>query len=281
MKVFYSSNLKPGEGPGSGEWRKKIDDEINLSKVSVAIVTPDSNDRPWIAYESGLAIGRKKNLIPILFFMETDGLHSVYRNRQVYDGEDLQSMKQCCHAIITESTGIKIAEENVETWDTYVQKYMDKIQVEKNDMYYRSLFRDQFHNAENASGYEGDWFAKWTELHEDGSESIFEKDQLHCWTTSNRIRFVGYSQKDGTDGDKYPMEGVVSAERRVALSYWSEGGTPICGTCLLKPKGSRGDILFGTWQGFTSRHIDKDPKFTRGRVVMSKREEVVDENFEV
>lgn len=281
MKVFYSSNLKPGEGMGAGEWRRKINREIEQAKLTVAIVTPDSNEKPWIAYESGLAIGGKKNLVPILFFMNTDALHSVYRNQQTYEGENLQSMKQCCHLIITTATGITILDENVELWDSFVQEYLGKIQDEKNDMYFRSLFRDQFHNAENACAYEGDWFAKWTELKEDGTEVVFEKDRLHCWTTANRIRFVGYSQKRGTEESKYPMEGIVSPERRVALSYWSEKDIPICGTCLLKPRGAKGDILIGNWQGFTARHIDEDPTFTRGRVVLSKREEVVDKTFEV
>lgn len=73
------------------------------------------------------------------------------------------------------------------------------------------------------------------------------------------------------------MEGIVSVDRKVALSYWSESEVPICGTCLMKPQGARGDTLIGNWQGFTSKSIDDDPQFFKGRVLMSKNESKVDE----
>lgn len=276
VEVFFSSNLKPGGGMVLGEWRNQLEKEIEDAVLTIAIVTPDSNDKPWLAYESGMTIGRAKKVTPILFFMEHDGLHSVYRNQQTYSGEVLDSMKKCCYDIITTTSEAEISEENVKLWDGFISDYIEKVKNEKNDLFFRSLFRDQFHNSENASKLEGNWFAKWTQINADGSEEVFEKDELYAWTTANRIRFVGYSQKEGTDGMKYPMEGIVSADRKIALSYWSESDIPICGTCLMKPQGANGDTLIGTWQGFTAKSIDDDPKFYKGRVLMSKNEDKVE-----
>jgi hypothetical protein len=105
------------------------------------------------------------------------------------------------------------------------------------------------------------------------------------WAGETRLRVVGYSAKAGIAGvdsaEFYPMEGVVSSRGYVALSYWSGGAIPICGTCLLKPEGSAGDTLAGHWQGFTSRDLGEEPRFTHGRVVMSKRQNVVDTFFDL
>jgi len=277
IEIFFSSNLKPGGGMVPGEWRTQLEKEIEDAILTIAIVTPESNDKPWLAYESGMSVGRTKRLTPILFFMQQDGLHSVYRNQQTYKGEDLDSMRKCCHDIIATSTGVMVSEENIKFWDGFIITYIEKLKKEKNNLFFRSLFRDQFHNTENAEKLEGNWYAKWTQINDDGSEEIFEKDQLYAWTTANRIRFVGYSQKEGTDGMKYPMEGIVSVDRKIALSYWSEADIPICGTCLMKPKGSKGDTLIGNWQGFTAKSIDDDPRLFKGRVLMSKNEKKVDE----
>ena len=126
----------------------------------------------------------------------------------------------------------------------------------------------------------GVWFACWTQIGADGREQVFESDKLLAWTTKERIRFVGTSAKIGSDdvgvsARYYPMEGVVSNKGWVALSYWSGGTIPICGTVLLRPSGATGQILEGYWQGYTTPDINKDPDFVRGRVVLARKEDRV------
>ena len=85
---------------------------------------------------------------------------------------------------------------------------------------------------------------------------------------------VGINAKKGieeilpSESGFYPMEGVVSGEGRIALSYWSAGEIPICGTCLLQRKGSTGRKFVGRWQGYTTGDLslDEEPRFTDGRV---------------
>ena len=94
----------------------------------------------------------------------------------------------------------------------------------------RTLFHDHFHMSKTAQHLEGQWFAKWTEQKPDGTEDVFEIDSLQIWSTEGRIRMVGLGMK----GEPYPMEGVISSQGVIALSYWSKGEIPICGILLLE-----------------------------------------------
>ncbi len=276
IEVLYSDDADSRVDLSVRERVDRLSDEIDAAKLTIALVSPESNEKAWIAYESGLSFGRKKNVRVISFFMKDQMINPVYQNRKPFNGEDQERVAAFCKEVLEECTDKKISKENVKVWDPLIADFHTSVQQEKNDMFFRTLFQDHFHNRENAQKLEGKWIAKWTELHEDGKEDIFEKDELRIWTTEKRIRVVGYSQKKGVEGSNYPMEGIVSPTRKVALSYWSEGEIPICGVCLLKPKGLMGDTLIGTWQGFTARSIDDEPRFTRGRVILSRREEIVD-----
>jgi hypothetical protein len=161
---------------------------------------------------------------------------------------------------------------------------MGEVQKEREQSHTRNLFQEHFHNHDSAVAMEGQWFAKWTQLHGDGTEDVFEVDELAIWTTEGRLRIVGTSEKQGRDmlSEKgqvsaryYPMEGVVSKLGWVALSYWSGGKIPICGTALLAPVGSTGEVLEGTWQGFTAKDINDKPALTNGRVVMARNKKRV------
>ena len=61
------------------------------------------------------------------------------------------------------------------------------------------------------------------------------------------------------------------------LSYWSEPDKLPCGVVLLERV--TGAILEGHWQGFTSRDIRKRRQYTRGRVVIARDKEIVDDYF--
>ena len=276
IDVLYSDDQDSRVDLSARERVDRLTLEIDEAKLTIALVSPESNQKAWIAYESGLSFGRKKNVRVITFFMEDKMINPVYQNKKPYDGEDPDRVAHFCKEVLEECTDQSISKENVKLWSSFIAEFQDSVQKEKNDMFFRTLFQDHFHNRDNAQKLEGKWIAKWTQLYGDGKEDVFEKDELQIWTTEKRLRVVGYSQKKGVEGSNYPMEGIVSPNRKVALSYWSEGDTPICGVCLLKPKGSRGDTLYGTWEGFTARSIDDDPVFTRGRVILSRREEIVD-----
>ncbi len=220
-------------------------------------------------------------IIPIIFFLKNDSVHSVFETKQKYNGELENEVLQLCENILMR-TSKTIPSETIDLWKMAISKYITQIKIEEEASFSKRLFHKHFHQAQIAESLSGPWFAKWSQFDEDKSEVIWETDDLHVWTSENRIRMVGTNSKKGIKAVKhaefYPMEGVVSPLGWVALSYWSGGTIPICGTCLLKPHGSTGDSLLGNWQGFTAKDLHEEPRFAQGRVIISRQQEIV-ENF--
>lgn len=267
--VWYSSESRPESGMQMGDWRKQIWQRIEDAKTAVIIVTPQSNERPWLIFESGFAVGHKKNVVPVVYWMPPEKVHSVFKDHQAYVGDNPKGVSRLCAQIIQAESGEAPSKDQIEAWKPMVLKYLKTVERELQESEERNLFHDHFHNHETANRMKGNWVARWTGIDAEGEEEIFEDDTLRVWTDELRIRLVG----DGAKGKPYPMEGVVSSIGQVALSYWSEGDTAICGTVLMKPPGSAiGSKLVGTWQGFTAPSLDEELTYFRGRVAMARIE---------
>ena len=120
---------------------------------------------------------------------------------------------------------------------------------------------------------EGTWFAKWTELRDDGSETLWQIQPIEVehrsWRTPGRIRMVG----DAAQGVLCPFEGVVNSVGQIALSYWFQGFSDICGVVFLE---KRGPFFAGTWQGYTAKTLHGAHFFIQGRVVMGRDKDAVE-----
>jgi hypothetical protein len=284
---WYSSDERAGGGVIPGEWRPQVQQEIENASVILVLITPVSNDKPWVFYESGLASGQHKTILPVYYFMRQESLNSIFKSSQCYQGDSKDGptgITALCGRLLRVHLGHAPSDDIVSTWQPLIERYLDKVRDERENSHARTLFQDHFHDIKAATAMEGDWFSKWTQIHDDNTEEVFEVDSLFVWTTADRLRMVGMSEKQGREllstkareaARFYPMEGVVSKAGWVAMSYWSGGVIPICGTTLLVPKGSTGELLVGTWQGYTAKHVNDDPSFTTGRVVMSRNKEVV------
>ena len=281
---WFSSDDRAAGGITPGEWHPQVRREIEDASVLLVLITPVSNEKPWLFFESGLASGQRKEIIPVYYFMKSDSLNSVFRSLQCYDGDrpdGADGLKGLCAKLML-MDGVDASTYSAAVWDAFLKQYLAVVKEERTNSYSRTLFHDHFHNFDSARKMEGKWFAKWTEIAADGRETVFEVDSLYVWTSATRLRLVGTSAKAGLEtlsnsesAKVSPMEGVVSKAGWIAASYWSGGTVPICGTTLLAPKGASGELLEGTWQGFTARNLNDTPAFTRGRVVMSRKKAVV------
>jgi TIR domain len=284
---WYSSDERAEGGVGPGEWRPAIRNEIEKADVILVLVTPASNERPWLFFESGIASGLGKEIIPVYYFMKEDGLNDVFRSLTCYAGdssEGASGVEPLCAKLIYKHLGSDAPAGTDVAWKEGIAKYLELVTEERGQSFTRRLFQDHSHDHHAASQLEGEWFAKWTEQDDRHPEAVFEEDRLRVWTTLERIRMVIFSATAGTEklspearkaANHYPMEGIVSRSGLVALSYWSAGRGRICGTALLAPVGATGELLEGTWQGFTAKDINETPRLTQGRVVMSRNDEVV------
>jgi hypothetical protein len=284
VKPWFTGCEDPGGGVTAGDdWRRSLTQALEHAKTILVMLTPGSNERPWVHYEVGFASGQKKRIIPILHFMEKDHVNELFQSimPQAIMGRKKDEVFKMLKDVVLAGEAVSPVRE--EGWEAYFNKFDKMLVQEAIAAVTRTHFRDHFHKAQTAKQLSGTWKAQWTQVHEDGREEPFEADALYVWTTDCRVRMVGLNQKLGLAQKQetepeyrvYPMEGVVSSESWIALSYWSAGTIPICGTCLLKPKGSTGRRLVGTWEGFTARSIEDDSAYTRGKVEMTKIDDVM------
>ena len=279
-EVWYSSDFRSHGGMEPKPWRQQVRDQLGQSGVVLALVTPESHARPWIIYECGFAQGLSadKRIIPVVYFMKPENVSEVLRDQNAYSGDLRDRVKILCGRLIALDTMTRVTTNVFDSWEPALDLYMGQVHAYNMKRLGRSLFDDAWHNNETAEKMKGPWFAKWMQQHDDGTEDVFEVDTVDVWPTDFRIRFVGTSAKKGLkDKTYYPMEGVVSSAGDVVLSYWSEPDKLPCGVVLLERV--TGAILEGHWQGFTSRDIRKRRQYTRGRVVIARDKEIVDDYF--
>src|SRR6185436_17812336 len=138
-----------------------------------------------------------------------------------YQGDSLDGptgITALCGRLMREHLGRTPEDDIVSTWEPLIERYFEKVRDERENSHARTLFQDHFHDIKAATAMEGDWFSKWTQIHADNTEEVFEVDSLFVWTTADRLRMVGMSEKQGRDvlstkaqeaARFYPMEGVV------------------------------------------------------------------------
>lgn len=267
--------------------RELIYNAINKSEILIIIITPGSNERPLLVWESGFAYGKDKRIIYLSYFVRLEHIHPVFEinTKSNFNGEAKDEIFSLTEEI-AKLHGENVSEKLKKYWEFVIIEYLNSVANEKEVSFSKRLFHNHFHQGEIASKISGTWYAKWTQIYDDGKEDIWEIDTLHIWSSENRLRIIGFNNKTNIEVIKaensgyYPMEGVVSWKGWVALSYWSAGNIPICGTCLMKPMGLTGELLEGKWQGFTAKDIKKEPKYSQGRVVWGKNKEDIENYFE-
>lgn len=271
IEAWFSSDKKHTGGMALGDWREKIVSEIDKSSIIIAIVTPASNGRTWVAWESGYAQASKKDLVPLAYFMTVERMHPVYGNIMKYigDGETGKgkTISRLCEMLINRSGDKPIDDDRMRSWEPEIKKYLKKIRQEKRKLAGLNMFANEFHSQNEVEQLVGKtWYAKWGHEKKDGSIDTFEIDTLTCFSTTTRFRMIGKAVKGGL----YPMEGVVSSNKHIALAYWSETNTSICGTTLMTKNDLAGDILVGTWSGYTELSLKAtEVHYYRGPVVMA------------
>lgn len=262
IEAWYSSDPGAGGGIGVGKWRVKIEKELRDAEVVLAIFTPESKDKPWIYFECAYVLGMNKNkhVIPIIYYMQKNELPSPLQDMEIFMGQDLQSLIKLYRILVDRYKGNPVKDKLLEL---ALEDYLHKVELHSQERLGESLFHGHFHDYHTAKKLEGEWFAKWTQ---DGTEDPFEIHPIKIWTTKKRLRIVG----KGKDwADYYPMEGVVSSKGNIALSYWSQGEIPICGTTLLELIGGN-RIMEGTWQGYTAKTLKARLDLIKGKAIIAR-----------
>lgn len=276
VNINQSSKIGAGPAPGT-RWFDWIRDKLKERPISLVLLTPESAPKLWLAYEAGAAemaataLDVEATVIPLRFWLEQSAFPQHLQPRASVRGDGEQEVLGFLSSI-RELIGSPTQDDLLQRAELAVPAYLQAVEALRAKLTRAELF-DRFHSVDGAESIEGDWFAWWT-TYEDGNEVKWEIDSnIRAEGGASRVRFTGHAideEKDLT----YVMEGVVSAESRVALSYWApiKSGMQALGVVLMELKG--GKILRGTWQGFTSRSEYTELELKTGRVIMSRRGEL-------
>lgn len=273
IMAWYSSDPRPTGGTELGDWRDLVHVKLDESDEVIAIITPESNGLSWIAYETGFSHGLNKITTPLYFFMNVSHIKLFDHNVSAFKGHDASEIIGLLSELFKKAE-IEVTKDMIDfTWAGPIEVYMKRISEQEEALRGRQLFQDHFHDAKLSEDMENKiWYAAWTQIKDDDTEVLWSKDSLKCWSTSNRIRFVGEAEET-----IYPMEGVRSSHGMIAMSYWSEGVIPICGTVMLQTN-LDGSAYNGNWSGHTSRSLKSGRlEMVRGNVFMTLDEKERDE----
>ena len=123
---FYSTNVKEEGGIAFGaEWYRAVLQNIEAATDLVAILTPDSTQRPWILYEAGIAVGLERPVIGLLFGLSPDDLPGPFRNFQTCAYDDEARLIKLMIQIIRRVPSLNPNEENLRP---HVARFLQDVQ---------------------------------------------------------------------------------------------------------------------------------------------------------
>ena len=255
----YSSDTRPEGGVGVGAWSDVLHQHVAKSVFILAILTKTSLERPWIIWECGLATGQEntEGVIPILFDMNAADLVGPLAGFQAYAGDKKDAVTKLCLYLCQKIELCDLTEEQIQP---AIEQYMKAVQKFNEEDTISRLFGSGFHKPDKT--LEGNWETIWR----DGEGNIFETDTFEIFMYENKVRIVG----KGAKGYTYPMEGRLSADRVMSLSYWSQAQITVSGVVLLRvsPNGLK---MKGQWIGHTTKDFDEeDMRITHGTVECKK-----------
>ncbi len=268
---YLAEDMRRGISAGDN-WAANIDQALSDADITIAILTPGSNNRPWILWESGVAYGRDKTFVPISCYLKEDQINPVLKQFQARDVMTQESAVKLCKELFLPGETLSEFQETV--LNAAAGQYEAMVNKHRVIAQTQSLFTDHFHNHLRAKQLDGYWLADWDFYDDNDQLQPYERDEIYLWTTDDRLRAVGYNTKTGLDrlgeiAKFYPMEGVVSSSGWIALSYWSAADIQYCGTILLQGDGT-GLGFKGTWEGYSSQEFGTEAGLKQGKIVLRK-----------
>lgn len=105
VTVWFSGDGRPGKGctPGK-DWFADIHEHLEAADYVFTIVTPNSIDRPWIYWESGIGYVQHDHsrVVPVLLGIKFDDLHAPLNRLHGVEGDNADRLCSTLHAIARE-----------------------------------------------------------------------------------------------------------------------------------------------------------------------------------
>lgn len=112
IRTWYSTSDNYEEGFAPGDvWFARICNEITQCKILVVLLTPNSIDKPWIYFESGIAKGSPDTrVMPLCIGINKDDIKPPLSHIQLYQLSDYDSAKSFVDVLFN-TLGINFYEE--------------------------------------------------------------------------------------------------------------------------------------------------------------------------
>jgi hypothetical protein len=70
---------------GGDDIPEEIQRELSRSDELLVLLTPNSVNRPWVVLEVGMALARKRRIIPVLCHVSVDPIPAMIRSKKAYE----------------------------------------------------------------------------------------------------------------------------------------------------------------------------------------------------
>lgn len=118
INIWFSSDNEIDGGFMVGDsWFGTILNQLRKSQVVLSFITPNSNNKPWILFESGFGEANGK-VIPLKFLMNTDIISPPFQQKQIF--------------------GIY----NIEETKVFLSKLLDEFGLDFNKTYNQEIIKD-------------------------------------------------------------------------------------------------------------------------------------------
>ena len=94
IHIWFSNDSDIEGGFLAGDnWFDSIIDHIKRSQVVITFITPNSNNQPWILYESGYAAALENcTLVPVKFSIDISDVSSPLQHKQIYNLSGIEDL---------------------------------------------------------------------------------------------------------------------------------------------------------------------------------------------
>ncbi len=74
---------------GGDDIPDEIVKQIKASDEVLILLTPQSVSRPWVLLEAGMAIARRKRIVPVLYHVTADPIPAMIKSKKAYHLNDI------------------------------------------------------------------------------------------------------------------------------------------------------------------------------------------------
>ena len=131
IEPWYSSDVQSEGGMEIGEdWRAQLRARIAQSDMVLAVLSPQSRDRPWILWECGVASGleQERGVIPVVYSMGRNDLANPLSSYQVYLGDARSVVLEICERLARKAG---LNKPQPQLWGPAVDEYLAAIAVHR------------------------------------------------------------------------------------------------------------------------------------------------------